>query len=127
MRMCVRLCICVWVHESVCTSAYMFVCGCMRVCVRLCIIVCVCAHENVCTSVHMCLCVGASECVYVCAYVCVLSQPSSQDATREFLKHLFIKASNLKQRYLNKKWGKPSGLYPVQPAHSPLSLSLISP
>src|SRR4029434_7254508 len=81
-----------------------------------------CKKNIDCVNVCVCVCV----CVCVTACVCVLSQPSSQqDATRELLKArslLRLQTYN-KGIEMNRKWGKPSGLHPVLPGPSPLSLS----
>src|SRR4029434_6346681 len=70
------------------------------------------------------LILGGYVCVCVC--VCVVAAQLSKGRNQGISQStFFIKASNLQQRYLNRKWGKPSGLHPVQPAPSPLSLSLV--
>ena len=70
-RVCVWVCLSVWVYACVCVWVYVCVCVCVfvwvSVCMCLCEWVCVC----VCVTVWVCVSVCACECVSVCVCVCV--------------------------------------------------------
>ena len=57
--MCVRVCVCVYVCESVCVY------GCVCVCM------CLCVWKRVCVYVSMRLCVWKRVCVWVCVCMCM--------------------------------------------------------
>ena len=66
---CVCLLVCVCVSMCVCICVCLSVCVCVSICV--CICVCICVYLSVCVCVCVCICVCLSVCVCVCMCVCI--------------------------------------------------------
>jgi len=73
-----------YVYMCVCVRACMRACVRVRACVRACVHVCVCARAHACVCVCVCVCMHvrvrlhACICLHVCVCVCVCKQMSHQ-------------------------------------------------
>ncbi|KAG5834704.1 hypothetical protein ANANG_G00264410 [Anguilla anguilla] len=69
MRVCVRVCVCVYPSRCLWVCVLVFVCVCICLFVCLCVYVhlcvCVCLSVNVCPYVSVCVCVREYVCVFV--------------------------------------------------------------
>ncbi len=123
-----------YIYVCVCVRACVRVCVCVCVCVRVCVCVCACVRACVCVcvSVNMCVCVCVCLWMCVCVCMCVCAwchrKPQQMVAALDILMFIFCWINSIwlsKLSYWCIKVYRPTKLSEIDSGKTFLSYSLI--